>query len=150
MAVAVEATLRRSRLRRKAIERLALRILALAGRSHADVSLLFSGDRRMRRLNRTYRGKDSSTDVLAFPACKPGRKATGFLGDVVISLPRARRQARAAAVTVDREVTTLLIHGVLHLMGYDHEKSARDARRMRRKEQQVLRALGRVPALVKG
>jgi probable rRNA maturation factor len=127
-----------------------LRILSLAGRSRADVSLLFSGDRRMRRLDRTYRGKDSSTDVLAFPAGKFGRKAAGFLGDVVISLPRARRQARAAAVTVDREVTTLLIHGVLHLMGYDHETNARDARRMRRKEQALLRSLGRLPTLVKG
>ena len=149
MAVAVRATLRRIQLRRRAIERLALRILDLTGQSRADLSLLFSGDRRMRRLNRTYRGKDSSTDVLAFPAAKPARRPTPLLGDVVISLPQARRQARAAAVSLDREVTTLLIHGVLHLMGYDHERSGHEARRMHRKEQDLLHELGRIPLLVR-
>jgi len=148
MPVGVRGTLRRVRVRPVEIARLAERILAGSGRAGADLSLLFTGDRRMRRLNRTYRAIDASTDVLAFPSGQPARGASSLLGDVVISLPQAFRQARAAGISIDQEVVTLLIHGVLHLIGYDHERSVREAQRMRRKERAVLRGLGRVPRLV--
>src|SRR5262249_55607159 len=71
---------------------------------------------RMRSLNRRYRGKDKSTDVLAFPAGNGG-----LLGDIVVSVPFATRQARRRREPVAREIDRLLLHGVLHLMGYDHE-----------------------------
>jgi probable rRNA maturation factor len=71
----------------------------------------------MRTLNRTWRGKDSPTDVLSFPSGEPG----GFLGDLVIDVPYAGRQARSRGHTLAREVQILLAHGVLHLLGYDHE-----------------------------
>jgi probable rRNA maturation factor len=78
----------------------------------------FVGDRAMRRLNREFRGKDATTDVLSFPG---GTTMEGrHLGDVVISLPAARRQTPAAE-PVEREVRRLLLHGVLHCLGYDHE-----------------------------
>jgi probable rRNA maturation factor len=82
------------------------------------VSVLFCSDARMRTLNRRWRGKDKSTDVLAFPA---GRAANGFLGDIVISVPYASREARRRKEPAAREVDRLLVHGLLHLMGYDHE-----------------------------
>jgi probable rRNA maturation factor len=149
MPVLVRGTVRRLRLRQAEIERVARRILAGAGQGQADLSLLFVGDRRMRRLNRTFRRRDSSTDVLAFPMRdNTGKPVSRLLGDVVISLPQAFRQARANGVSPDREVAALLIHGVLHLAGYDHERSLREAERMRRKEQVIMRALGRVPPLV--
>ena len=70
----------------------------------------------MRSLNRRYRRKDRSTDVLAFPG-----GANGFLGDVVISVPYASRQARRRGEPASREIDRLLVHGLLHLCGYDHE-----------------------------
>jgi probable rRNA maturation factor len=85
------------------------------------VSVLFCADARMRSLNRRYRGKDRSTDVLAFPA---GAAANGFLGDIVISVPYAAREARRRAEPAAREMDRLLLHGLLHLMGYDHETDA--------------------------
>lgn len=92
----------------------------------------------MRRLNRDWRGKDRTTDVLSFPQAGP---APGLLGDVVISLPAARRQAAAAGRSLGRELDALLIHGVLHLLGHDHEGGAAQARRMRRLEASLLRRL---------
>ncbi len=80
--------------------------------------MLFCADGRMRTLNRRYRGKDKPTDVLAFPA---GGGAGDFLGDIVISVPYAAREARRREETREREIDRLLLHGFLHLMGYDHE-----------------------------
>ncbi len=85
-------------------------------RLEIEVSVLFCGDRRMRTLNRRYRGKDRSTDVLAFPG-----SAGGLLGDIVISVPYAARQARRRREPAAREIDRLLLHGFLHLCGYDHE-----------------------------
>jgi probable rRNA maturation factor len=97
-----------------------LRRAARASGSPArEVSVLFCADGRMRGLNRRYRGKDKSTDVLAFPA--NAAEAAGFLGDIVISIPYAGREARRRGETRAREIDRLLLHGFLHLMGYDHE-----------------------------
>jgi rRNA maturation RNase YbeY len=75
----------------------------------------FVGDREMRRANRHFRGNDRTTDVLSFPG------ENGHLGDVLVSVPAARRQATAAGHNVDQELKILLLHGVLHCLGYDHE-----------------------------
>jgi probable rRNA maturation factor len=85
-------------------------------RSKVEVSVLFCGDRAMRALNRRYRGMDAPTDVLAFPA-----ETGGLLGDIVISIPCASRQARRRGESPAREIDRLLLHGFLHLSGYDHE-----------------------------
>jgi rRNA maturation RNase YbeY len=90
-----------------------------------------------------------STDVLAFSLREAGGPASSLLGDVVISLPQAARQAKASGHSLDEELATLLIHGVLHLIGYDHEGSEREARRMRRKERAIRRALKSPPVLIK-
>jgi rRNA maturation RNase YbeY len=90
-----------------------------AGSPAREVSVLFCADGRMRGLNRRYRGKDKSTDVLAFPSDVAPK--AGFLGDIVISVPYAGREARRRGETPAREIDRLLLHGFLHLMGYDHE-----------------------------
>jgi len=117
----------------------ARRLLAALGEERAELTVSLIDDAEMHVLNRDYRGKNRPTDVLAF-ALREGRRAPGddaVLGDVVISLDSAARQARARGVPTDSEVRTLLIHGVLHLLGYDHERSAADARRMRGMERRL-------------
>ncbi|MCB1056181.1 MAG: rRNA maturation RNase YbeY [Acidobacteria bacterium] len=95
----------------------------------------FTSDRELRRLNHTYRGKDRSTDVLSFPG-EEGPEGR-HLGDVAISVPTARRQAAAAGHPTERELRILLLHGVLHCLGYDHETDdgamERLERRLRRR-----------------
>jgi probable rRNA maturation factor len=85
-----------------------------------EISVLFCGDRRMRALNRSYRGMDHSTDVLAFPSGGPPAGGV-FAGDVIVSIPYAKRQARRRGESTSRELDRLLVHGFLHLLGYDHE-----------------------------
>ena len=103
---------------RARVRRLLGRARRATGDRAREVSVLFCGDRLMAGLNRRWRGKDRSTDVLAFPA---EAVAEGFLGDIVISLPYATRQARRRGESRAREVDRLLLHGYLHLLGYDHE-----------------------------
>lgn len=90
----------------------------MTGAAPREVSVLFCGDTRMRSLNRRYRRRDRPTDVLAFPA--EGEKG-GLLGDIVVSVPYASRQAHRRGEPVSREIDRLLVHGFLHLLGYDHE-----------------------------
>jgi len=113
-------------------------IAKLAGELASEFDSLgvrFTGDRAMRRLNRDFRGKDKSTDVLSFPgeSTPEGR----HLGDIVISVPTAERQAGEQGHGLEREVKTLLLHGVLHCLGYDHENDGGEMekleRRLRRK-----------------
>jgi probable rRNA maturation factor len=120
-------------------------LLTTLAEDHAELTISLVDDAEMQRLNRDYRGTDKPTDVLAF-ALREGRRAPGdeaVLGDVVISLDTAVRQAGAHAVPVAREVRTLLIHGVLHLLGYDHERSAAEAQRMRAMERYLFGCLDR-------
>ena len=108
-----------------------------------DVAVALVGDRKMRDLNSRFRAIDQVTDVLSFPA-DPAPAATGsgparFLGDIVIATGRAARQARAAGVTEQQEWRRLALHGLLHLLGHDHE---RDDGRMRRLERRLQRRGG--------
>jgi probable rRNA maturation factor len=82
-----------------------------------EISVYFCGDRRMRTLNRRYRRQDRATDVLAFPASD----RSPLLGDIVVSVPYAARQARRRREPLAAELDRLLVHGYLHLLGYDHE-----------------------------
>ena len=95
-------------------------------RLRGEVAIALVPDAHIRKLNRHYRGKDAATDVLSFPADE-----RGYLGDVVIAAGVARRQARQAGHSLQHELRVLALHGLLHLLGYDHE---RDAGRMARVE----------------
>jgi len=99
----------------------------------------------IRSLNRRYRGKDSATDVLSF-SFREGVYAgvqPDVLGDIVISVPQASRQASKAGHSLERELDILLIHGLLHLVGYDHERGGDEAVRMQRRERALLKKIGR-------
>lgn len=97
---------------------------------------------RMRVLNRRYRGKDKPTNVLAFPAAPAPEVRPSPLGDVVICAAVLRREARAQDKSETAHWAHLVVHGTLHLAGYDHETGAVDAARMERREIAVLRRLG--------
>ena len=111
------------------------------GYPDAELSIVLTDDASIRELNRTWRKKDSATDVLSFSQVEGDGNAPGettVLGDVVISTETAARQATTAGSTVEQEVTRLLVHGVLHLLGHDHVHGGRQAGRMRREEQRLL------------
>ena len=103
------------------LRRLAVAALGRLGVEAGEVGVLVCDDATIRELNREYRHKDGPTDVLSFVggAGEPGEAA--YLGDVAMSLETARRQAAAAGLTLERELETLLLHALVHLMGYDHE-----------------------------
>jgi probable rRNA maturation factor len=108
-------------------------------RARGSVSIALVSDTHIRALNLKYRRKDSSTDVLSFPTNPQSLIPNPFLGDIVIALGVARRQARAAGHTELAELKVLALHGLLHLLGYDHE---RDNGRMRRVEGRLRRKGG--------
>lgn len=109
-------------------------------RAAGEVTVALVSDARVRALNRAYRGSDAATDVLSFPARPPvPRRAGRFLGDIVIARGVARRQARQQGHAEPIEWRVLALHGLLHLLGYDHEA---DGGRMARVEARLRRAGG--------
>lgn len=142
-------TTRRHRLATGRIAKVARALLAAVDRPGAALSLSFVGDAAMRRLNHEHRGKDRTTDVLSFPLHEPfavpKRAGPGepelLLGDIIISVDVAARQAAAYDASLQREIERLLIHGVLHLLGHDHEEP-RERARMLREERRLAAAIG--------
>lgn len=116
--------------------------------SDAEVSVSFVDNDEIHKLNKCYRDKDRATDVLSFPLGENGvydiNQETGakLLGDVVISIETAVRQAYVYGHSLEREVGFLTVHSMLHLLGYDHETSALDAAIMREKEEEILSEIG--------
>lgn len=150
MTVSVSSRRRRRGIRTADVRRDAVQLLHLLG-IDAELSVLLVGDAEMQRLNRTYRSKDAATDVLAF-ALREGEDGAvhaDVLGDVVISLDTAARQAEARRVSPADEVRVLLAHGLLHLLGYDHERSRREARAMFGKQRRLLERLRRTVPLAR-
>jgi len=130
------------------LERAARSTLRQQSVPNADLSLVLAGDARLRTLNRKYLDKDAPTDVLSFPSLETdpetGRR---YLGDVVISLPRAEHQARVGGHSLEHEVQLLVVHGVLHLLGHDHARP-QDRDRMWTDQAEILKGLGVSPAIV--
>lgn len=93
-----------------------------------SVGVRFAGDRTVRRLNRDFRGQDKATDVLSFPGL-PSPDGC-HLGDIVISIPTAERQAASRGESLEHEVKLLLLHGVLHCLGHDHETDQGEMERL--------------------
>ncbi len=139
----------------RALSRTLAQLLAEVGEPATSVSLTFVRDPAMREINRDHRGKDAPTDVLSFPLFDPSafdrrgetrpRDIEGgterMLGDIVVSVDTAQRQADAYDAPLQREIERLLIHAVLHLTGHDHEKAGERAR-MEREERRLARAIG--------
>jgi probable rRNA maturation factor len=114
------------------VMRRARAMLAALQMTDSELSILLTGDAQIKMLNRVYRKKNRPTDVLAFAQTEGtcGPRAGGLLGDVVVSIPTALRQAVLHRTDLISELTTLLAHGLLHLLGWDHDTTWRD-RRMR-------------------
>ena len=120
----------------------------------ADLSIALAGQGRIRELNKKYRGRNKVTDVLAFPESKVGYphrnevSGAGFkagpiqkiqgLGEIVICLREVRKNAKKFVSTYNKELARVLIHGILHLFGYDHERSEKEEKIMRKKEEYYL------------
>jgi probable rRNA maturation factor len=128
------------------VGRRARRMLASLSLEQAELSVLLCDDATIRVLNRTHRGLDRPTDVLAF-AQREGEAApaTALLGDVVISVPTAARNGRAADRRLLEELTLLLAHGLLHLIGYDHQNTSQERRMQARTKVLVAAALASAP-----
>jgi probable rRNA maturation factor len=132
---------RRSGVDGRALVATAKRLLAAIDQRDSAISLTLIGDRAMRELNREYREKDAPTDVLSFPLEQaPAAEAERLLGDVVISVDTAARQAAEYDATLQRELYRLLIHGLLHLLGHDHVLAA-ERRVMEREERRLAAAI---------
>lgn len=132
-----------------AAARVAARVLNAARLGEREVQVSFVDDEEMRVLNRQWRGLDKTTDVLSFAAFEgeaiPG--AESFLGDLVISLERAAAQASELGHDALDEIAVLVAHGLLHLLGFDHERSDDEARRQAELEMTILAAAGVDPTL---
>ncbi len=118
-------------------------VLASLGIEEAELSVVLVSDRRMQQLNRRYLGRNRPTDVLAFSQWEGGGEELQppCLGDVVISAETAKGQAVRAAVYLTRELDLLLVHGILHLIGYEHTGAQEEAALMGKKQRQLLRRI---------
>lgn len=129
MAVDVLNRQRRFALDAKRLAAVAAAALDDVGRGDAELSVTIANDRRLHDLNRTYRGKDRTTDVLSFPYDDDA----GPIGDVVISIDRAAAQAAERGHGLQRELELLTLHGTLHVCGYDHETDHGEMERLERR-----------------
>lgn len=125
------------------IERAALAVLTQQS-AVGDLTIVLTDDAQLQKLNLEYLGIDSPTDVLSFPATEldPETRATYF-GDVLVSVPRAGEQAKTAGQPIESELQLLVVHGVLHLLGYDHAE-LRDKTKMWAVQAQILESIGLV------
>lgn len=119
----------------------ARRILDLLDLGPAELSVALVGDEEIRGLNARFRSRDEPTDVLSFPSDYRLPSGHRLIGDVVISVERAEEQARRGRRSLDDELEALLVHGILHDLGYDHERSPEDERRMQAMERRIRTAL---------
>lgn len=132
---------RRSGVNGRAVIATVRRLLSAIGENTAGLSVTLVSDAAIRDLNRDYRGKDRATDVLSFPVdAAPAPPVERLLGDIVISVETARKQAAEYDAPLQSELYRLLIHGLLHLLGHDHLKRD-EGRRMRREERRLADAI---------
>ena len=140
MPVTMSNRQRRVAVKTPFVKRQTWRMMVYLGCQDRELSVVFVHDEGMRSLNREYRSKDRSTNVLAFPQCQtyPGEPQTLMLGDIVVSLPTAAREAMDLGQSLEERVVFLLAHGLLHLLGYDHEGSESRRLCMERREHEIL------------
>ena len=115
-------------------------VLKVMGESDAELSLMLVNDMHIRNLNWKYRRNDSATDVLAFPMRDSRRLSGVILGDVVISVETAKREAKKRKIDLQDELDLYFVHGILHLLGYDDEK-IRKRKKMKQKEKELMESL---------
>jgi len=119
----------------------ALRMSGAVVKGAAELSLVLTDDEEQHELNREWRGKDSSTNVLSFPQIEPFAPVFGILGDITLARETVEREARDLGKSLDHHFTHLVVHGFLHILGYDHIEDD-EALQMERLETQILAELG--------
>ncbi len=121
------------------LEKQGKNILFFLGCENQELSILLTNDEKIKELNKQYRGYNEATDVLSFPQNeeKESKFSSLIMGDVVISTATAKRQASEHGLSSEEEIVLLLIHGILHLIGFDHERSEEEASKMKRKTQEI-------------
>lgn len=140
MRIAIENRQKRQTIKKRLLRKVAQRILDVSGCPKAELSILIVDDQAIQELNRDYLGKDRPTNVISFSMREGegGEIHPDILGDIVISAETAAREAAEACMTFESELYFLLLHGILHLLGYDHERAGRaEAQRMEHKEQEI-------------
>lgn len=131
------------KLNERSAQNIALKILRMIGKEkNAELELVFLDDRSIRRFNKRYKLEDRSTDVLSFRIDRREFGQKIFLGEIMISLDTALRNSKTFAASFKDEVTLYIIHGVLHLFGYDDE-NAKDRRKMVKKQNLILKRLNK-------
>jgi probable rRNA maturation factor len=142
--IQIENRQKKQRVSLRQLRKVAQKILSVSGCPDAELSVLIVGDRRIRQINREYLQRDKATNVISF-AQQEGQVIGGercVLGDVVISAETAARDAGEAGLPLASELYFLLMHGILHLLGYDHERSgAEEAARMEAREEEIFALL---------
>ena len=141
MAVEIACTGSGKKVSLRRFKRWAETILKLLNQEGVELSVALVDDKAIQELNARYRNKDIPTDFLSFPSGERLPTGTKLLGDVVISIEQAEMQAKKRGKSLDEEMESLLIHGILHLLGYDHERSRAEAKTMRKMERKIHRAL---------
>ncbi len=142
LAVSVRQHARPRPVRGERIRGFARRALARLGAAEADVRILVVDDGEMERYNRDFLARAGTTNVIAFPEDAPGdARPDRIAGDIVVSAPTCLAQTRAWPGTADERVFYFILHGILHLAGYDHVTGAAEGRRMRRRETELYRAV---------
>jgi probable rRNA maturation factor len=143
MEVLIEDRQKRYRIDRREIRKKAKLILGALGCPEGELSILIVDDNDIAKLNERYLGRSQPTNVIAFPMQEGRFKEIhpSLLGDVVISIDTAAREASNAGISLLSRFDQLLIHGILHLFGYDHERTSEEAPAMRLKERELLRLL---------
>ena len=142
MSIDIRSLQGKIKVNKKEIRKCAEFVLKAMDEDASELSLLFVDDSYIKKLNRKYRGVNSSTDVLAFPM----REGKGFsrdsliLGDVVVSAETAKREAEKRNVSIQKEMRLYVVHGILHLLRYD-DKNPGDRKRMKAKELELLEAM---------
>lgn len=140
MAIAIQNRQRKVRIDTPEVKRKLGRVMTYLNCEDRELSVVFANDETLHELNRAYRNKDRPTNVLAFPQqpIADGGPSAILLGDVVVSLPTAVREAETLGQPLESRVVYLLVHGLLHLLGYDHEQGAVERQRMETLEQEIL------------
>ena len=141
MAVEITCSGSEKKVSLRRFKRCAGTILKLLNQDGVELSLALVDNEAIQELNARYRNQDGPTDVLSFPSGERLPTGTTLLGDVVISVEQAGIQAKRRGRSLDEEMESLLIHGILHLLGYDHERSKEEAKIMRKMERKIYQAL---------
>lgn len=141
MPLALQNRQRSVRINAAKLTRCVHRLMTYLGCDQQELSIVLSNDQFMQNLNRIYRQKDYPTNVLAFPqdADEFGALDAALLGDIVVAVPTAAREAYALEQSVEDRLFYLVIHGLLHLLGYDHERSTEDRLIMEAREAEILK-----------